>query len=423
MGAGVVNQAVELVPIDHLRPHPQNRRTHDLPSIRASFDEQGGFVGVIVANRPRGNAKRGVILGGHGAWTVAKEREMEQVPVCWVTVTDRQAKKLLLALNPRESKGYGWEDDGLAELLAELDKDGGLAGTGYDDDDLAALLDQMGDDELDGDDLDDEPDEPEVPAPPKRPVTNTGDVWTLDEHRVVCGDAFEDGVVALALGSDTVADAVLTDPPYAIYGSSTGIASDIADDKMIRPFFENLGRLLHASVKEFGHVYVCCDWRSYPTVHHGAKAGELAPKNVLVWDKGSFGMGSNWPNAHEFVAFFTRLPRQRAMSSSQKTGQRSVLSHPNILRFPRVAGAEREHNAAKPVAMLSHIIEQATDPGELVLDAFGGSGSTLMACDTTGRRAAVVEMEPKWCDVIVARWERTTGRTPKLNGKPRSIAG
>jgi DNA modification methylase len=261
-----------------------------------------------------------------------------------------------------------------------------------------------------------------VPDPPKEPKTKRGDVWVCGDHLLLCGDSLEAETEAWIEKGTTAC--VLTDPPYAIYGSSSGVGSDVADDKMIRPFFAALGRRMRHALRLFGHGYVFCDWRSWDAVLAGMKASTLAAKNCIVWDKGDFGLGSMYRNCHEFVGFFVSQPERSSHYAKQATGQRMV-TQPNVRRVNRTGqgGFESEHepgqrfhNAAKPVQLLQWLLDNSTDEGDLVLDLFGGSGSTMLACERSKRRCRMVEVEPKWCDVIVARWEQLTVR--KAERKP-----
>ena len=216
------------------------------------------------------------------------------------------------------------------------------------------------------------------------PRVNAGELWRVGEHRVLCGDAtIDDDVDRLLAGKRSAC--VLTDPPYAIYGSATGISSDIADDKMVRPFFERLLRQCHRVLPTFGHAYIHTDWRSWAALWEGARRSGMSPKNCLVWDKGSQGLGSSYAQCYELVGFFAKLPPQKAMTSRQARGQRMV-HRPNVLRFNRPAGEERQHNAAKPVELLRELIRNSSDAGDAVLDLFCGSGSTLVAAHAEGPR-------------------------------------
>lgn len=115
-----------------------------------------------------------------------------------------------------------------------------------------------------------------------------------------------------------------------------------------------------------------------------------------------------YANCHEFIGFFTKVPKRHAMAGGDATGHRMVTK-PNLLRYDRVRGAERLHNAAKPVAMLADLMENSSDDGEIVLDLFGGSGSTLIAAEKSGRAARLMEIDPRWCDTIIERWQEFTG--------------
>jgi DNA modification methylase len=232
-------------------------------------------------------------------------------------------------------------------------------------------------------------------------------VWTLGDHKLLVGDSLQADETKEFLAGLQVA-MVATDPPYAIYGSSTGVSVEIADDKMVRPFFEAVMRLAHQVVPVFGHAYVCCDWRSWPALFDAARRSGMTAKNLLVWDKGGSGMGSNYANCYELLGFFAKIPTQGVMSH-RKGGQRTVL-RPNIVRIPRARGEDHQHNAAKPVPLMVEVITNSSERGDWVLDPFCGSGTTIVACENTGRRCAAVEIEPKWADVSVLRWQRVTGK-------------
>lgn len=370
-----------------------------------------GRLAQLRARRDAGlDAPDGVVLA-RGVWTVPIVRG-------WASSDDGEAHALGVAIN-RSTELGGWTDD-LAPLLAELaGTDRGLAGVGFDHGDVDRLLAELGTPPEPKAARDHEGDDSPI-GPASRPFTRRGNVWHCGEHRVMCGDSFSADDRAALLG-DVVPDVALMDPPFAIYGSASGISASVADDKMVRPFFEQLGRTIADLMPPFAHVYTCCDWRSYATLWDGFRSAGLTPKNCLVWDKGSFGLGSNWPNTHEFVAFHAKLPPDRAMTSARKTGQRQVLNHPNILRYPRVRGDEREHNAAKPVAMFAEILEVSSDPGGVVMDLFGGSGTVLAAAVAAGRVSYTMEYEPGWVDVTCRRYQRLTGEAPTLDGEPHDF--
>lgn len=401
--------------IDEVKPHPANSRRGDLEAIEGSMAANGIF-GAVYAQVRRDGTKGPVIAGNHRV-RAAKNAGATHIPVIRIVCTDIEAERMARADNRTHDLGEGDDPELLLASLQRIadEGDGSLEGTGYTDLDLAALeaeVAALDDDEADGggasEDDDAKPDEgDETWHVPEEPITELGDVWILGEHRVMCGDTMRLENRRELFGRETVS-LVLTDPPYAIYGSSTGIGADIADDKMVRPFFDALSRMIAKTVKVFGHVYVCCDWRTYAIIFESNKAAKLSPKNCIVWDKGG-GLGSSYANCHEFISFFAKLPPPTAMKSSTQRGQRTVLA-PNVMKYNRVVRDEREHNAAKPVGMFEWLIGNSSDVGDLVADFFLGSGTTVIAAEKTGRRCYGFELEPKYCDVIVARWERLTGK-------------
>jgi DNA modification methylase len=140
-----------------------------------------------------------------------------------------------------------------------------------------------------------------------------------------------------------------------------------------------------------------------------AKRTPLEPKNCIIWDKGGGGMGNNYANTYEMVGFYTNMPKRTAMHSTEQAGQRPVFQ-PNMVRVNRVIGEERQHNAAKPVDLISFNIEPSIDEGELVVDWFLGSGSTLIAAEKLGRVCYGMEIDPKYVQVAIERWQNYTGQ-------------
>jgi DNA modification methylase len=393
--------AYKRVRLADLKPYEKNARVHtpkQIEQLRASIREFG-FTNPLLIDA------EGNLIAGHGRRLAAMAEGYEEGPAIEVVGLTSAQKRALGIADNQLGLNAAWDESLLMGELAVLKAEGfTLDVVGFTDKELKRLLN-----------LTPEKASDDVPEPPKRPSTKVGDLWALGKHRLLCGDSFEPEDVGRLMGKRK-ADMVLTDPPYAIYGSSTGIAADIADDKMVRPFFEKLGQVIVENLKEFGHAYVHCDWRSYATVWHGLKFARLSPKNCIVWDKGHFGLGGMYGNAHEFVAFFARLPPQKAMTSTDKRGQRSVLGCANVFKCSRVAGPDREHNAAKPVELFAWLIDNSSDKGQCVLDLFAGSGSTLIAAHQQGRIGYAMEMEPRFCDVIVERYQRFAGEEVTLCG-------
>lgn len=403
------NKRYAEVGIDTIQAHPKNARRGDLEAIEASI-ATNGFYGAVVVQDSSGR----IMVGNH-RWRAARARGMRTIPVIFVDCADIEAERIAVADNRVGDLG-SYDQTALLEQLERIaEQEGSLAGTGYSEEDFAAIEAEMAElagaadaDEESTDDGASQDDDLDSLNVPSEPITKAGDLWLLGDHKLLCGDCFDAANRKIVFRGE-LADLVVTDPPYAIFGSSTGIGADIADDKMIRPFFERMFWFIAHSVREFAHIYTCCDWRTYATIWNAAKGAGLSPKNCLVWDKNSSGLGSSYANAHEFISFFARLPPPTSMKSTTRRGQRTVLA-PNVARHNRVSGTEREHNAAKPVPLLEWLIGNSSDQGELVADFFIGSGSTMVAAERSKRRCYGFEIERKHCDITVARWERVTGQ-------------
>ena len=250
-------------------------------------------------------------------------------------------------------------------------------------------------------------DEDDVPEAPQEPITKLGDVWILGEHRVMCGDSTSKEAVEILMDGEK-ADMVFTDPPYALFGNSTGVAG-IVDDNMVRPFFKSIMKMLKATSKAYAHIYMCCDWHSAFSIESCAREVELKAKNLCIWDKGDGGVGAMYQQCYEMIWFFDNSPTSKKTMGKTKAGVRTVNGKPNIWRFPRVTG-DRMHNAQKPTNMIEVPISCGSDSGQIVLDLFIGSGSTLIAAEKTKRKCYGMELDPKYCDVIIKRWEDFTGK-------------
>ena len=341
------------------------------------------------------------IIAGHTRYKAAQELGLEEVPVRFLNLNEEEATLLALADN-KLGELASWDEVKLEEVIQELaDEDVDLAGLGWDDDELGQILQTL-EKELGDGDPDEIPDELQ-----EDPITQLGDTWHLGPHRLLCADSLTDDTRAWVMAHKI--DAAITDPPFAIYGSSTGLSAEMTDDRSVRPLFHAVCKQLEALLPWFGTAHIFCDWRSWPSWWESTRDTALDPKNLLVWDKGNFGLGFNYGNSHELVGYLIKQPKSKTMIKSRPAGLRAV-SVSNILRHPRVTGDEREHNAAKPVALLEALIEHVTEPGQRVVDLFGGSGSTLVAAERADRVCVMVEIEPRWCDVIVERWERLTDK-------------
>lgn len=389
----------ELVPVADLLPYARNSRTHtpgQVVELAASIREFGFTNPVLIRGTPP------TIAAGHARVLAAKKLAMEAVPCIrcddW---TEAQFRAYVIADN-RLAEKAAWDDSILAVEFDELLGTGfDLTLAGFSPNEVAAVR-KKGSNATDGEKG--QEGEDEFGTVLHDPITRLGDVWHIGRHRLICGDSLDRETWKPHLQGVKIA-AIATDPPYAIYGSATGMASDIADDKMVRPFFDSVLRLCRDTLEQFGHAYLFCDWRSFPTIAMAAKAVEgLTLKNCLVWDKSGSGLGSNYAMTYELAAFFHKLPPQTAMGH-RPAGIRTVHK-PNVLRFNRPVGEERKHNAAKPVGLMREFLENSTDPGDTLLEPFCGSGSTMVAADQLGRTCIACDLEPKWVDVTIGRMLR-----------------
>lgn len=399
--------------MEDLLDDPRNPREiadHKIEALKFSLESFGdisGFVwnkttGYWVCGHQRYRALREL----HGDALILKGGSLrtpsgESFPIRTVEWTEAKALAAMTAANSLELQGRFTDD-----LGAVLDT------IGHDLPDLVAPLrfDQLGgpvepaptDQKEDGDPADD------LPPWAIDPVVKDGDLWTIGDHRLLIADSHVPENIDRLLAGKTP-DLMLCDPPYAIFGSSTGIGTDISDTKMVRPFFEAMFRMAFRVLPEFAHLYIHCDWRSYPTMTEMAARARLTIKNCIVWDKGGSGLGSSYANTHEFVGFWAKLPPEKAMRSSAKTGQRMVHKS-NIFRINRPHGDERQHNAAKPVELVGSLVENSTDDGGLVFDPFLGSGTTIVAAHLKGRIGYGLDMDPKFAQVALARIQKITGQ-------------
>jgi DNA modification methylase len=274
---------------------------------------------------------------------------------------------------------------------------GELTEWGFTDDEL-----QFTEPEVEG--LTDDDDVPEV----EEAITQQGDLWILGEHRLLCGDATKKEDVERLMDGQK-ADMVFTDPPYALFGNSTGVAG-ITDDKMVKPFFRDIFNACRNNTKLYSHIYICCDWHSAFSLESVGREIKLTAKNLCIWDKGDGGVGAMYQQCYEMIWFFANSPIFNKTTGGKKIGdgERTVNGKPNIWRHNR-ANKDRKHTAQKPVEMISNAINNSSDINGICIDMFLGSGSTLIACEKTNRKCYGMEIDPHYCDVIVKRWEDYTG--------------
>ena len=397
---------IETRPVADLIPYIANSRTHSdaqVAQIAASIKEFGWTVPILIDGD-------NTIIAGHGRLLAARKLGMESVPAIVLDHLSKAQQRALVIADNQLALNAGWDMDMLKAEIEDLkldDFDLGLLG--FDDKFLDGLLIPEPTEGL--------TDEDAVPEVPETPKTVLGDVWVLGNHRLMCGDSTSvDAVDKLMDGAK--ADMVFTDPPYGMSygggrargddtkfkGRSGGIKAhgmimndDLQGDDLIALVRDAIATS-SASMKEGGALYACFTWRTYAEFEAGLESCGHKVKACIVWDKKSIGLGnSNYRPQHEFIFY----------CGGQWYGDKSQS---DVWYMSRGATGEYVHPTQKPVELVERALNNSSKAGDIVIDCFGGSGSTLIACEKTNRHARLMELDPKYCDVIVKRWQDFTGQ-------------
>jgi DNA modification methylase len=428
----MADRRIEILPPDSLRPWAKNARTHSKKQIRQLADSirRFGFTNPVLIDE--GSA----IIAGHGRIEAAKLIGWSEVPCLRVLGLSEIEKRAYVIADNKLALNAGWDEQMLAEelkgLLAEdVAFDVGL--TGFSIAEVDSLVEGLSVEEA-GDPRDDALPH-EVPA-----RCRPGDLYALGPHRLLCGDALDERALALLMDGEQ-ADMVFTDPPYnvPIDGNVSGLGKTkhrefaMASGEMTPSEFTAFLRQsfigMAAQCRDGAICFVCMDWRHMQEMH-AAGAGVFSElKNLIVWAKDNGGMGTFYRSRHELI--FAWKVGEAAHHNSFELGQHgrhrtNVWQYRgvNTLRAGRLQELQ-QHPTAKPVALLADAIKDVSPRGGLVLDPFGGSGSTLIAAQKTGRRARLIEIDPIYCDRIIQRWETYAKDEAELVGCdwPRVSAG
>ena len=396
---------IEWRSVETLIPYAKNARTHSdeqVAQIAGSIKEFGFNNPVLVD-------KENSVIAGHGRIMAARKLGMDKVPVVQLGhMTEAQRKAYVLADN-RIALNSGWDTGMLSLELQDLKDDIDLSLLGFDPDELDALLNPI--EETEG--LTDEDAVPDVPDEPK---TKLGDIYILGKHRLMCGDStsIDD---AEKLMDGLLADLVFTDPPYNVDYSGRGANNlgTIKNDNMSAEDFEQFCRDIfttyNAIMKPLACIYVCHpDSASAPKIAFEKTFAEQFKKSsTIIWMKQSAGMGwQDYRAQHEPILYGWK----EGKGSHFNAGDRTKTS---IWKIGRDAQSSYVHPTQKPVCLPEEAIINSSKGSDCVVDLFGGSGSTLIACEKTGRVNRSMELDPKYCDVIVARWEQFTGKKAVLS--------
>jgi site-specific DNA-methyltransferase (adenine-specific) len=387
---------IKEVEVTALIPYAKNSRTHDdaqVAQIAASIKEFG-WTNPILIDGDKG------IIAGHGRLMAARKLKMDKVPVIELNgMTDAQKKAYVIADN-RLALNAGWDNAMLTIELQDLEDEGfDLSLTGFDDAELDALLNPI--EETEG--LTDEDAVPDVPEEPK---TKLGDIYILGNHRLMCGDSCS--VTDMdKLVNDRQVDMWLTDPPYNVaYEGKTKDALTIQNDSMDNEGFRQFLRDAYATadtVMKAGAVFYI--WHADSEGYNFRGAAHDAGWKVrqcLIWKKSTMVMGrQDYHWKHEPCLYGWKEGAGHLWATDRK--------QTTILEFDK-PNRNKEHPTMKPVALFEYQMLNNTKGGDIILDSFGGSGTTMLAAEKNGRIAYVMELDPKYCDVIVKRWEDFTGK-------------
>ena len=387
------------LPLAVLVPYAENARTHSDTQVGQIADSirEFGFVNPVLVDAD------GVLIAGHGRVLAAKRLGLATVPVLRLGhLLPAQARALRLADN-QIALNSGWDEALLAteiarirdEAVVDLDV---LGFSGMELDRLLAAADACLDGEAD-----------EVPEPPAVPVSRAGDLWRCGEHRLLCGDATKIVDVQRALGAGHLADMAWQDPPYNVaYEGGTAARMTIANDALgadfadfLRPALVNL-----LSVTK-GACYICMSSSEWPVLHRAWQDAGGKWSSTIIWAKNTFALGrADYHQQFEAMLYGWKQGSQHYWCGARDQG--------NVWHFDKPVRNDL-HPTMKPVALVERAIRNSSKPRDTVLDCFGGSGTTMIAAERTGRRAVLLELDPRYADVIVRRWQDLTGKTALLD--------
>lgn len=400
MSASWLADKIEQWPTAKLLPYARNARTHSddqVAQIAASIAEFG-FTNPILAGSD------GIIVAGHGRLAAAQKLGLEIVPVVVLDHLSQNQRRALVIADNRIAENAGWDDAMLRIELESLQLEGfDIDLTGFDADALAELL--AGDEPNN----DGQTDEDAVPEVGETPISRPGDIWIMGKHRLLCGDStVADSYDRLMQGE--VADMVFTDPPYNVnYANSAkdkmrGKDRAILNDNLGDGFYDFLLAALMPTVAHSrGGIYVAMSSSELDVLQAAFRAAGGKWSTFIIWAKNTFTLGrADYQRQYEPILYGWPEGAQRHWCGDRDQGDVWNIKKPQKNDL---------HPTMKPVELVERAIRNSSRPGNVVLDPFGGSGTTLIAAEKSGRIARLIELDPKYVDVIVRRWEDFTGQT------------
>lgn len=414
-----------------LQPYENNARTHDeeqIDQIAAAIGEWGWTNPVLITEDR-------MLIAGHGRLLAAKRLGLETVPAVIAKDWSKEQIRAYVIADNKLALNAGWDADLLELELSELQ------GAGFEIDRIGFNEAELIELALSSNKYLTDPDD--VPNPPKTPTTTLGDVWQLGEHRLICGDATDSNTYETLL-SEQAADVCWTDPPYNVnYQSNAGaIKNDDLKDGDFRNFLKDSFGCINVVLKPGGAVYVAHADTEGLNFRSAFQEAGFKLSGVLVWEKSSLVLGrSDYQWKHEPILYGWKpgaahswygdrkqttiskfggnvFEQNEDGSISVRVGNETIVIEgeqltarpiePSIIRADKPKHSA-EHPTMKPVELITSMLKNSSSEGDVVLDPFGGSGSTLVAAEMLGLSARLIELDPIYCDVIVKRWEEMTG--------------
>ncbi len=419
---------IETRSIADLKPYANNPRTHSKKQIRqiAESIKTFGWTNPILVD------DADCIIAGYGRFEAAKLLELAEVPVIRLSAMTSAQKRAYIIADNKLAENAGWDDDILAiELrgLLEMDLDFSIETIGFETAEIDLLLSNANQNA--------EP-EQNIPAPSAGPATaRIGDLWLLGRHRLYCGNALDIAAYEAVLGSER-ASAVFTDPPYnvridghvcgkgAIKHEEFAMASGEMSECEFSIFLERICKNLVAFSDDGSMHFICMDWHHIFELLCAGREHYAELKNICVWNKTNGGMGSLYRSKHELVCVFKNgaAPHINNVALGRFGRNRTnVWDYAGVNSFGAARLDDLEaHPTVKPVAMIADAILDVTRCDDLVLDPFCGSGSTILAAEKTGRRAVAIELDPKYVDVAIKRFELASGESAVLAASGKTFS-
>jgi DNA modification methylase len=396
---------VQLTNIDEIKPYPNNPRKLSKKAIDkvAMSLKEYGFQQPIVVDKDK------IIVVGHTRYQASKTLGYKEVPVLIADQLSPEKINAYRIADNRTNEEAEWDYDLLETEIKELhDKDFDLNLTGMDDKELNKILFEEKQGETDDD---------AIPEAPEEPVAKIGDIWTLGKHKLICGDSTKEET-SKKLFNDNKADMIFTDPPYNVnYGGTDhpswkkrSIQNDNMSDDEFETFLENFLLSAQKITKQGSPVYICFGERNSLQVLKAFNTAGLHHSCNIIWKKDSLVLGrSDYHYIHEPIFYGWFKGQQHIYYGDRK--------QTSVWEFDRPKRSEL-HPTMKPVELVVKAVKNSSKEEDIVYEPFGGSGSTIIACEKLNRSCYTIELDPKFCDVIIKRWEEWTGNKAVLeNGQ------